>query len=184
MRSRFLIPVLAAGLGAAALSWADEAPPQVAPAKPASKPAAPAAKPATPAPSPGTVRYRVPASEAPRHIIAGGKGRATLLLNPSTGATAASMTLLEFQPGAEVPEHVHDTSVEILYIEEGAAEMTVAGEKVRVGKGDAVYIPAGAKHSARVVSSDVPLKAVQVYAGPGPELRFTTGPRENPPHGR
>lgn len=129
------------------------------------------------------VRYRVPTSEAPRHIIAGGKGRATLLLNASTGATAASVTLLELQPGGEVPEHTHDSSVEILYIEEGTAEMTVSGEKLRVGKGDAVYIPAGAKHSARV-SPGATFKAVQVYAGPGPEQRFTQGPRENAPHGR
>ncbi|MCY1018838.1 cupin domain-containing protein [Pyxidicoccus sp. MSG2] len=136
------------------------------------------ANPATP-----TVRYRVPTSEAPRHVIAGGKGRATLLLNPSTGATAASVTLLELQPGAEVPEHIHDSSAEILYIEEGTAEMTVSGEKLRVGKGDAVYIPAGAKHSARV-SPGPTFKAVQVYAGPGPEQRFTQGPRENAPHGR
>ena len=218
MRSRFLIPVLAAGLGTATLAWAREPAPQAASAStksatpaspptassaksaPASQPAAssanpaaaargPTSAPATPAsqqPAPGAapVRYRVPTSEAPRHIIAGGKGRATLLLNPSTGATAASMTLLELQPGAEVPEHVHDTSAEILYIEDGAAEMTVSGEKVRVAKGDAVYIPAGVKHSARVVSPDAALKAVQVYAGPGPELRFTQGPRENPPHGR
>jgi quercetin dioxygenase-like cupin family protein len=130
------------------------------------------------------VRIVVPTAEAPRHIIAGGKGRATLLLNPTTGATAASVTLLELQPGAEVPEHTHETSAEILYIEEGAAEMTVSGETLRVGKGDAVYIPAGAKHAARVVSKDAALKAVQVYAGPGPEMRFTQGPRENAPHGR
>ncbi|MBZ4420508.1 cupin domain-containing protein [Myxococcus sp. RHSTA-1-4] len=225
MRSRFLIPVLAAGLGTATLAWAREPAPQAAsastksatpaspptassaksaaasqpaassanPAAAAQRPTSAPAKPATPAsqqaapgaaPASGAVRYRVPTSEAPRHIIAGGKGRATLLLNPSTGATAASMTLLELQPGAEVPEHVHDTSAEILYIEDGAAEMTVSGEKVRVAKGDAVYIPAGVKHSARVVSPDAALKAVQVYAGPGPELRFTQGPRENPPHGR
>lgn len=214
MRSRFLIPVLAAGLGAASLSWATQPSPQAAPAPaksttpaprgtaasvtpasqaapasekpvtPTSPPTAAAARPAAPAPAAGPVRYRVPTSEAPRHIIAGGKGRATLLLNPSTGATAASMTLLELQPGSEVPEHVHDTSAEILYIEEGAAEMTVSGEKLRVGRGDAVYIPAGVKHSAKVVSPDVALRAVQVYAGPGPEQRFTQGPWENPPHGR
>ncbi|MFP2912170.1 cupin domain-containing protein, partial [Pyxidicoccus sp. 3LFB2] len=130
------------------------------------------------------VRIVVPAAEAPRHIIAGGKGRATLLINPTTGATAASVTLLELHPGAEVPEHVHESSAEILYIEEGAAEMVVNGEKLRAGKGDAVYIPAGAKHSARVVSKDASLRAVQVYAGPGPEMRFTQGPRENAPHGR
>lgn len=193
MRSRLLIPVLAV-TGTAALSWAREPAPQAAPAsaKPAtsSQQSAPAsAKPATPALAPAAstakpVRIVVPAAEAPRHLIAGGKGRATLLLNPTTGATAASLTLLELQPGAAVPEHTHEASAEILYIEEGAAEMTVSGERLRVGKGDAVYIPAGAKHSARVVSKDAALKAVQVYAGPGPELRFTQGPREDAPHGR
>lgn len=169
MRSRLLLPVLAVtGLGAATLAWAQ-------------KPAPDAGSAAS---APSAVRYVVPTAEAPRHVIANGKGRATLLLTPSTGATAASMTLLEFQPGAEVPEHVHEASAEILYVQEGAAEMTVAGEKRRVVQGDAVYIPAGVKHSARVVSDKAPFKAVQVYAGPGPEARFTQGPRENPPHGR
>jgi len=197
MRSRFLIPVLAV-TSTAALVWAREPAPQAAsaPAKsatPSRQPAPASAKPAMPGSAPASapaassakpVRIVVPTAEAPRHIIAGGKGRATLLLNPTTGATAASVTLLELQPGAEVPEHTHETSAEILYIEEGAAEMTVSGETLRVGKGDAVYIPAGAKHAARVVSKDAALKAVQVYAGPGPEMRFTQGPRENAPHGR
>ena len=169
MRSRLLIPVLAAtGLGAATLAWAQKPAPDAGSA----------------APAPPSARYVVPTAEAPRHVIANGKGRATLLLTPSTGATAASMTLLEFQPGAEVPEHIHGSSAEILYIQEGAAEMTVDGQTHRVSKGDAVYIPAGVKHSARVVSDKAPFKAVQVYAGPGPEARFTQGPRENPPHGR
>ena len=149
MHPRLLAASLTAVL-AAAPSWAQE------PAKP---------------------RYRVSTAEAPRHAIAEGKGAATLLLNPSTGSTAAALTLLELQPGAAVPEHTHATSVEILYIEEGAAEMTVDGQTLRVGKGDAVYIPAGAKHSAKVVSEGTPLRAVQTYVGPGPELRFTQGPR-------
>ena len=126
-RPRMILPLLgAAVLGAAALAWAAE----------------PAATP----------QYRVSSKEAPRHLIANGKGSATLLLNASTGATAASMTLLELGKGAGVPEHVHESSAEILYIEDGAAEMTVSGQKLRVERGDAVYIPAGAKHSAQVVS--------------------------------
>lgn len=159
MRSRLLAAAsLTAVLGVTAPSWArDPAPEQPAPP-----------------------RYRVSTAEAPRHVIAQGKGSATLLLNPNTGASAASLSLLEFQPGAAVPEHTHEGSAEILYIEEGEAEMTLAGQTLRVGKGDAVYIPAGAKHSAKVVSAQ-PLRAVQVYAGPGPELRFTQGPRLNPP---
>jgi len=152
MRPRMILPLLgAAVLGVAALSWAAE-------------------------PAAAALRYRVSTKEAPRHLIANGKGSATLLLNASTGATAASMTLLELGKGAGVPEHVHESSVEILYIEDGAAEMTVSGQKLRVEKGDAVYIPAGAKHSAQVVSEG-PFRAVQVYAGPGPEQRFTQGPR-------
>ncbi len=152
------LPLLSAAvLGIAALCWAGE----------------PAA----------ALRYRVSTKEAPRHLIANGKGAATLLLNASTGATAASMTLLELNKGAAVPEHVHESSAEILYIEDGAAEMTVDGQKLRVERGDAVYIPAGAKHSAQVVSEGT-FRAVQVYAGPGPEQRFTQGPRVDKKDGK
>nr|BDT38284.1 cupin domain-containing protein [Myxococcus sp. MH1] len=157
------------------------APSTTAPGSAAPSTTAPGPRPADAKP---TVRHRVTATEAPRHLIANGKGRATLFLNESTGATAASLTLLELQPGGEVPEHTHESSAEILYIEDGAADMTVSGQTLRVSKGDAVYIPAGAKHSARVVSPGVPFKAVQVYAGPGPEQRFMQGPRESAPHGR
>lgn len=126
------------------------------------------------------VRYRVSEREAPRHAIAQGKGSATLLHNASTGATAASMTVLVLDKGASVPEHVHETSAELLYIEEGEVEMTVNGQKLRAGKGDALYIPAGVKHSAQVVSEGA-MRGVQVYAGPGPEQRFTQGPRLDKP---
>ncbi|WP_224244955.1 cupin domain-containing protein [Hyalangium gracile] len=147
-----MLPLLgAAVLGIAAQAWAGE--------------------PAAAAP-----RHRVPTKDAPRYVIANGKGAATLLLNASTGAKEASVTLLELNQGAAVPEHVHESSAEILYIEEGAAEMMVDGKKLRVEKGDAVYIPPGAKHSAQVVSQET-FRAVQVYAGPGPEQRFTQGPR-------
>ena len=128
-------------------------------------------------------RYRVSPKEAPRYLIANGKGSATLLLNATTGASAAALTLLELNKGAAVPEHVHETSAEILYVQDGAAEMTVDGQKLRVERGDAVYIPAGAKHSAQVVSEGA-FRAVQVYAGPGPEQRFTQGPRVDKKEGK
>jgi quercetin dioxygenase-like cupin family protein len=128
-------------------------------------------------------RYRVSTREAPRHLISQGKGSATLLLNASTGATAASMTLLELGKGATVPEHVHETSAELVYIQEGAVEMTLNGQKLRAERGDALYIPAGAKHSVLVVSEGL-FRAVQVYAGPGPEQRFTQGPRVDAKDGK
>lgn len=111
---------------------------------------------------------------APTYTIAAGKGTATLLLGPSTGAPEAAVDLLVLADGAVVPPHVHDGSVEVLYIVEGRAEMVIAGEAVVAEKGDAVRIPAGVEHSAKVTGS---LRAVQVYVGPGPEQRFTQGER-------
>ncbi|MBJ6764665.1 cupin domain-containing protein [Myxococcaceae bacterium JPH2] len=179
-------PLLAAltamALGTAALAWArDPAPPtsepaRVEPARP--KPAR--VEPTRPEPAnPAPPRYRVSTAESPRYTIAGGKGHATLMLNATTGATAASMSVLELDAGGEVPEHVHATSAELLYVQAGAADMKVNGQALRVSPGDAVYIPAGAKHSARVVTPGPAFRAVQVYAGPGPEQRFTQGPRED-----
>jgi quercetin dioxygenase-like cupin family protein len=127
------------------------------------------------------VRHVVGTAEAPAFRIAQGKGTATLLLNEATGARAASLGVLELQGGAQVPEHIHEDSVEILYIEEGGAEMTVEGQPMRVRAGDAVYIPAGVRHAARVPEDTSRLRAVQVYVGPGPEQRFRQGPPVSPP---
>ncbi|MCI0571528.1 MAG: cupin domain-containing protein [Myxococcaceae bacterium] len=125
----------------------------------------------------GEVRHFVEGRKAPVHLIAGGKGSARVLLDASTGASAAALTLLTLAPGAAVPEHVHEGSTEILYIEEGTLEMTVAGKVYTAGPGDAVYIPAGVKHAAKVAGRFQPLRAVQVYVGPGPEQRFLSGER-------
>ncbi|MFY0579055.1 cupin domain-containing protein [Cystobacter fuscus] len=99
------------------------------------------------------VRYVVDGARAPTFRIAQGKGTALLLLNEETGASAASMGVLELQGGSTVPEHVHADSVEMIYVEEGGAEMTVEGQAMSVRQGDAVYIPAGLRHSVRVAES-------------------------------
>ena len=121
------------------------------------------------------VRYVVGSAEAPTFRISQGKGTAILLTNEQTGARAASMGVLELQAGAGVPEHIHADSVEMLYVEEGGAEMTIEGQAMAVKQGDAVYIPAGIKHSARIPEGAPSFRAVQVYVGPGPEARFRQG---------
>jgi putative monooxygenase len=127
------------------------------------------------------VRHVVGTAEAPTFRIAQGKGTAILLLNEETGARAASLGVLELQAGAGVPEHVHEDSVEMLYVEEGGAEMTVQGQVLPVRAGDAVYIPAGIPHSALVPEGTPRFRAVQVYVGPGPEARFRKGEPVKPP---
>ncbi len=121
------------------------------------------------------VRHVVGTAEAPTFRIAQGRGTAILLVNEETGARAASLGVLELQGGAGVPEHVHEDSVEMLYVEEGGAEMTIEGQVLPVRSGDAVYIPAGVRHSARVPEDTQRFRAVQVYVGPGPERRFRKG---------
>ena len=69
----------------------------------------------------------VAADQARSYLIANGKGQATLLLGAAQGAPAA-LSVLTLAPGAEVPEHTHDGSAEILYVEEGRVEMTIAGD--------------------------------------------------------
>lgn len=115
------------------------------------------------------------AAEAPTYAIAGGAGTARLLLNASQGAPAA-VSHLVLAPGAEVPPHRHDSSAELLYVETGQVTMVIGGQTWTAGPGDAILIPAGVEHSARVLGKIQPLEAVQIYVGPGPEQRFTQGP--------
>lgn len=121
----------------------------------------------------GPVRYVVDGAQAPAFRVP--KGEAHLLVNPETGASEAALDVLVLQGGAGVPEHVHEHSVELIYIEEGRVEMVVEGQPVAARTGDAVYIPAGRRHSVHI-PEDVPrFRAVQVYVGPGPEQRFRQG---------
>jgi putative monooxygenase len=115
--------------------------------------------------------------DAPTYAIAGGKGSAQLLLNASTGSKEAALSVLVLAPGVEVPAHRHEGAAEMLYVEEGAVEMTIGGVKHTAVAGDAIYVPPGVEHSARVTTKLTPLRAVQVYVGPGPEQRFASGER-------
>ena len=130
--------------------------------------------------APAAPQYVVARERAPIHLIAKEKGSAQLYVNAGTGAQDVAVSVLTLGPGAEVPEHAHEDASETLYIERGAIEMMIAGKKYTAKAGDTVYLPAGVKHSARVLGRIEALKAVQVYVGPGPEQRFTKGPRLKP----
>jgi quercetin dioxygenase-like cupin family protein len=46
-----------------------------------------------------------------------------------------------------IPEHTHEAD-EVAYVERGSAEITVEGKAFRIGEGEALLIPKGAKHWA------------------------------------
>lgn len=70
-----------------------------------------------------------------------------------------------------IPEHVHDTSTEILIAIEATGTMIVDGKAQHLGNRQVVAIPPGAKHSY-VPDAGTKLVAFQMYAPPGPEERF------------
>jgi mannose-6-phosphate isomerase-like protein (cupin superfamily) len=72
---------------------------------------------------------------------------------------------------ASVPEHVHDTSTEILIALEASGTVIIDGKAQHLGSRQVVAIPPGAKHSW-IPDAGTKLVAFQMYAPPGPEDRF------------
>lgn len=131
--------------------------------------------PAGPAPVPVPYPALRRGADRPAYPIAGGKGTATILFDQASGSPDTAMTVLVLKPGAAVPTHTHDQSAELLYVIEGQASMTLEGETLTLGPGDAVRIPKGKRHDAKIIG-DKPFRALQVYAPAGPEQRFVPTP--------
>jgi mannose-6-phosphate isomerase-like protein (cupin superfamily) len=72
---------------------------------------------------------------------------------------------------ASVPEHVHDTSTEILIAVEASGTVIIDGKAQHLGNHQVVAISPGAKHSW-IPDAGTKLVAFQMYAPPGPEERF------------
>lgn len=76
-----------------------------------------------------------------------------------------------FLPGATIPEHVHETSAEIVYVVSGSGHLKIAAESYEVQEGDAIYIPRNTPHSFENTGK-VPVSIIQLYSPSGPEERF------------
>ncbi len=102
--------------------------------------------------------------------LAGGKGRAQLLLDPEkTGGHQAYLGVLELEAGAAVPEHKHAGEAEILYVVEGDAELISGGMTLKAEKDTVLHVPPGVPHAGRVGKG---ARVLQIYAPGGPEQRF------------
>ena len=65
--------------------------------------------------------------------------------------------------GAQTQRHYHAVTEEIYFLLEGAGEMEVDGSRRRVVAGDAVLIPAGARHQ---IIAETPLRFLCCCAPP------------------
>ena len=72
-----------------------------------------------------------------------------VLLDGSSGAANQSLAEAELAPDQSTERHYHPRSEEIYILLEGWAEMEVDGERGRVEAGNAILIPAGARHEIR-----------------------------------
>jgi mannose-6-phosphate isomerase-like protein (cupin superfamily) len=74
-----------------------------------------------------------------------------------------SLAEATLEPGQATDRHYHARSEEIYFLLEGEGEMEVDGERRHVGPGDAVLIPAGARHQIR---AETPLRFLCCCAPP------------------
>jgi quercetin dioxygenase-like cupin family protein len=115
------------------------------------------------------------ASKVEPVVIAGGKARVRkLLTTDNTGHQTAYLGVLEADPGAEIPRHLHPTSAEILYVVSGGGVLTVGAEPIPFGPDTAIHIPENQPHLASFTGPDKTIM-IQLYAPPGPEQRFVGG---------
>jgi unsaturated pyranuronate lyase len=83
------------------------------------------------------------------------------VLGRSVHAERVTMTLIELDPGAVVPEHGHEQE-QVGFLVEGEMTFSVAGETRRLGAGGTWRIPANVLHS--VVAGTDGAVAFEVFA--------------------
>jgi mannose-6-phosphate isomerase-like protein (cupin superfamily) len=75
------------------------------------------------------------------------------------------LVLMALKPGEEIGEEVHAGTDQFFRIEEGQGEIRINGETTKIKDGDAVVVPAGARHNI-VNTGYAPLRLYTLYAPP------------------
>ncbi|MEO1270018.1 MAG: cupin domain-containing protein [Myxococcota bacterium] len=107
----------------------------------------------------------ITAKDAPIRYAPNGKAEVALY---ATGREAF-VGVLAMAPGAGVPMH-RDPTEEFIYIMEGGGTITIDGEQFDAQAGNVIYMPAGSE--VQFANGPRPLKALQIFANPGPETKY------------
>jgi len=78
----------------------------------------------------------------------------------------SQLVLMSLRPGEEIGEEVHETIDQFLRFEKGEGIVSIDGIKHKVGDGDAVIVPAGARHNVINTSKTMELKLYTIYSPP------------------
>ena len=80
-------------------------------------------------------------------------------LEPGSGVT---LGLTELNVGKSNPLHIHTNSDEVIYVLSGRCEQRVGKETVILKAGDALRVPAGVPHQAKVLGNE-PFRSIVAY---------------------
>lgn len=75
------------------------------------------------------------------------------------------LVVMTLKPGEEIGEEVHEDGDQFFRVEEGQGEVQIDGTSSRIKSGDAILIPAGARHNIRNTGKDT-LHVYTLYAPP------------------
>jgi mannose-6-phosphate isomerase-like protein (cupin superfamily) len=75
------------------------------------------------------------------------------------------LVLMALKPGEEIGEEVHTGADQFFRIEKGSGEVRINGLPTKIKDGDAVLVPAGARHNV-VNTGGEPLRLYTLYAPP------------------
>ncbi len=91
-----------------------------------------------------------------------------LLHEGRVGIKGISMGLNITEVGSMIPEHVHETEEEAMFLVSGRAKFVVGDDEFDLEPETAFFAPVGVKHKIINVG-DEPLKIVWVYSPPLPQ---------------
>ena len=78
----------------------------------------------------------------------------------------SQLVLMSLRPGEAIGEEVHRTVDQFFRFERGEAVVSIDGVKQNVVDGDAVIVPAGARHNVINTSKTADLKLYTIYSPP------------------
>ena len=78
----------------------------------------------------------------------------------------SQLVLMSLKPGEEIGEETHTNVDQFFRFEEGKGKVTIDSTEYKVKDGDAVIVPAGAKHNVTNTSKSKKLRLYTIYSPP------------------
>lgn len=82
------------------------------------------------------------------------------------GSEHVRIKITEYQPGFSHKLHVHPTQEEVIFVLEGRGVSETQEDKVEIGPGSVVFVPAGVPHATTNLNHAEPLRALIVKSPP------------------